>query len=619
MVDTPLVPARTLNEWTYCRRLGILEWLHGEFQENHFTIEGTHHHRRVDWPGASLDQLSSGLETEDGQTLRTRSIYLESESEGLVARMDLVELTGDEVIPVDTKRGRPPRPDQDPSGVWEADRVQLCAQALVLRSHGYRCERGYIFYVQTRRRAEVIFDEALLARVRASLREFRETAARGELPPPLVQSPKCRGCSLAPICLPDETVLLAGVRVGHEPEGIDLPDSDQLAEVADGEAIPPHSLESPERLDEGDGLVIEAEADPEPEVEASPAKEPKVRRLQAPRDDRKPLYVTDSRARIGCEKGLFVISTDEQKLGSVRVRDTNQIVVFGRAQVSTMALREAMDRSIPVLYFTAGGYFAGLAQGHTHKNIVLREAQFRVAFDEGRALAIARRMVRSKVRNQRTMLRRNGRGVEEVHLRELQFLAGQADRARNPQELLGIEGAAAAIYFANFSTMLRPKDESGRLAFDFTTRNRRPPRDPVNALLSLTYGLLARECMAVCVGVGFDPLMGFFHRPRYGKPALALDLMEEVRPLVADSVVLSLINQAEVRPSDFVTRADGCNLTEGGRRKVFEVYERRMNQEIVHPIFGYKVTWRRVLEIQARLLSRHILGEIPEYRPIETR
>lgn len=622
MIDTPLVPARTLNEWTYCKRLGILEWVQAEFQDNHFTIEGAHHHRRVDWPGASLEQLSSGLETDDGQTLRTRSVYLESESEGLVARMDLVELTGDEVIPVDTKRGRPPRPDQDPSGVWEADRAQLCAQALVLRSHGHRCERGYIFYVPTRRRAEVVFDEALVAKVRASLREFRETAARGELPPPLIQSPKCRGCSLAPICLPDETVLLAGLRAGQEPEGIEPTDTDQLADVAEGEASSGPLAASQEEGGEGEGLVVESAAEPQLAVELTPTREPKdpkVRRLQAPKDERKPLYVSDSRARIGCEKGLFVISTDEERLGTVRVRDTNQIVVFGRAQVSTMALREAMDRSIPVLYFTAGGYFAGLAQGHPHKNIVLREAQFRVAFDDARALAIARRVVRSKVRNQRTMLRRNGRGVEEVHLRELQFLAGQADRAKNPQELLGIEGAAAAIYFGNFGTMLRPKDESGRLAFDFTTRNRRPPRDPVNALLSLTYGLLTRECMAVCVGVGFDPLMGFFHRPRYGKPALALDLMEEVRPLIADSVVLSLINQAEIRPSDFVTRADGCNLTEGGRRKVFEVYERRMNQEILHPIFGYKVTWRRVLEIQTRLLSRHILGEIPEYRPIETR
>jgi len=617
-MDTPLVPARTLNEWTYCRRLGILEWVQGEFRDNHFTIEGTHHHRRVDWPGASLDQLSAGIETDDGQTLRTRSVYLESEAEGLVARMDLVELTGDEVIPVDTKRGRPPRPDQDPSGVWEADRVQLCAQALVLRSHGYRCQRGYIFYVQTRRRAEVIFDEALLARVRASLREFRETAARGELPPPLIQSPKCRGCSLAPICLPDETVLLAGLRSGQEPEGLDATSTDALAEVA--EPTPPTpELESVVAPEEGDAAAQEAETEVAAQSEDTAPSAPRVRRLQAPRDDRKPLYVSDPRARIGCEKGLFVISTDEQQLGTVRVRDTNQIVIFGRAQVSTMALREAMDRSIPVLYFTAGGYFAGLAQGHPHKNIVLREAQFRVAFDDARSLAIAKRVVRSKVRNQRTMLRRNGRGVEEVHLREMQFLAGQADRAKTHLELLGIEGAAAAIYFGNFGSMLRPKDESGRLAFDFTTRNRRPPRDPVNALLSLTYGLLTRECMAVCVGVGFDPLMGFFHRPRYGKPALALDLMEEVRPLIADSVVLSLINQAEVRPSDFVTRADGCNLTEGGRRKVFEVYERRMNQELVHPIFGYKVTWRRVLEIQARLLSRHILGELPEYRPIETR
>jgi len=167
--------------------------------------------------------------------------------------------------------------------------------------------------------------------------------------------------------------------------------------------------------------------------------------------------------------------------------------------------------------------------------------------------------------------------------------------------------------------MLRPRDDSAKFAFVVTNRNRRPPRDPINALLSFTYGLLTRECAAIAQAAGFDPHMGFYHRPRYGKPALALDLMEEVRPLIADSVVLSVVNQGEVKPSDFVTRADGCNMTDGGRRSVLRAYERRLEQEIVHPIFGYKVSWRRVLDIQARLLGRHLLGEIPKYIPIETR
>jgi CRISPR-associated protein Cas1 len=587
----PLVPARALNEWVYCQRLGILEWVHSEFEDNVYTAEGTYQHRRVDRPGPALDALAERTEStaEGGDgPLTTRSVYLESDEDGLVARMDLVELDGDEVSPVDTKRGRPPRPDQEPSGVWEPDRIQLAAQALVLRSHGYLCERGFIYYAGSRRRVEVIFDDELIALVRSHLSAFREMAASGKLPAPLENSPKCLGCSLAPICLPDETVLL-----GRDDASVEVPTSIEMSE-------PEHNEDTSE------------------EQQTSI---PRVRRLMTPLDDRRPLYISDSRARVGCEKERFVIKREDEVLGQVRVRETSQIVIFGRAQVSTMAMREAMDRGIPVLFFTFGGYFAGLCQGHSHKNIVLREAQFRAAFDDSRSLAISRQIVRSKIRNQRTMLRRNARDLPETDLRELQRFADAALRADSTSTLLGLEGAAAAVYFRNFSRMLRSKDSDRTdiSIFDFETRNRRPPKDPVNALLSLLYSLLTRECVATALAVGLDPYMGFYHRPRYGKPALGLDLMEEVRPLIGDSVVMTLINQGEVKPSDFVTRADGCNLTEAGRRTVFQAYERRMNQEITHPIFGYRLSWRRVLEVQARLLGRHLLGEIPAYPPIETR
>lgn len=587
-----LVPASIVNKSAYCLRLGVLEWVHSEFQENQFTIEGSFHHRRVDWPGAPIE-LITAMAAED-EPLRTRSVYLESPNEGLAARMDLVEVQGDEVIPVDTKRGSPPRLDQDPSGVWEPHRIQLCAQALVLRDHGYRCDRGYIFYVQVRRRVEVIFDAALIGRVREVRERLVSAAEQGELPPPLVQSPKCRGCSLAPICLPDEVNLLRGLGTGTEPESVAPVAEDEPSEV--------------------DPDAASAETPPD-----EPSTRSRQRRLVPPADTRRPLYVSDPRARVGAEKGLFVVSSEEGVLGTTRIRDTSQIVIFGRAQVSTMAAREAMDHGIPVAYYTSGGYFTGLTVGHPHKNVVLREAQWRCAFDEARSLAIARSIVRGKIRNQRTLLRRNGDGVEEVHLREMAFLADRAERASRVDELLGLEGAAAAIYFRGFGSMLKPRDERAKLTFVVDQRNRRPPRDPINALLSLVYSLLSRECTAIALAVGFDPHMGFFHRPRYGKPALALDLMEEVRPLIADSVVLSVVNQGEVKPSDFVTRADGCNMTDGGRRTVIKAYERRLEQEIVHPVFGYRATWRRILDIQCRLLGRHLLGEIPSYVPIETR
>jgi CRISPR-associated protein Cas1 len=274
-----------------------------------------------------------------------------------------------------------------------------------------------------------------------------------------------------------------------------------------------------------------------------------------------------------------------------------------------------MDAGIPVCFFTFGGYFIGLAQGHAHKNVVLRQAQFGVAADAARALAVAREIVRSKIRNQRVMLRRNHPGIDKGALRELSRLANAARGAADDGVLLGLEGAAAAVYFRHFSGMLK----GGGLDFELAGRNRRPPRDPVNALLSYVYSLLCKDATATALAVGLDPYLGMYHRPRYGKPALALDLMEELRPLVGDSVVATVINNGEVRPASFVTRADGCNLTPAGRAAVLGAYERRLGQEIRHPLFGYRASWRRVMEIQARLLGRHLLGEIPRYVPMETR
>jgi CRISPR-associated protein Cas1 len=182
------------------------------------------------------------------------------------------------------------------------------------------------------------------------------------------------------------------------------------------------------------------------------------------------------------------------------------------------------------------------------------------------------------------------------------------------ESLLGIEGYAAKIYFEHFAKML--KNET---AFAFEKRNRRPPRDPVNALLSLAYSLLAKDFSIALTVAGLEPLLGFYHQPRAGRPSLALDLMEEFRPIIADSVVVTAINTGVVSQSDFVTQGDASALTASGRRNFIQAYERRMQQEITHPAFGYKVSYRRVLEVQARLLSRSILGEIADYPQFLTR
>lgn len=186
------------------------------------------------------------------------------------------------------------------------------------------------------------------------------------------------------------------------------------------------------------------------------------------------------------------------------------------------------------------------------------------------------------------------------------------------ESLLGLEGLAARIYFGQFQTMLKQRNEEAVTRFDFTGRNRRPPRDPINAMLSYAYSLLAKDFTVTCQAVGFDPYLGFYHHPRYGRPSLALDLMVEFRPLICDSVVIGLINNGEVRSRDFVGRGGAWNLTPEGRRTFLAAYDRRMDQLVTHPVFGYSVSSRRILEVQARLLGRHLLGELPEYPQFPT-
>ena len=177
--------------------------------------------------------------------------------------------------------------------------------------------------------------------------------------------------------------------------------------------------------------------------------------------------------------------------------------------------------------------------------------------------------------------------------------------------LLGLEGQAAALYFANFGRMLKAKVPGA--AFDFTTRNRRPPRDPVNALLSFAYALLAKDCFSAACTVGFDPYQGFYHVGRHGRPSLALDLMEEFRPVIADSVVLNLINNGMLVESDFLIWRDACQLTDDGRETFFKAYEQRKATEVTHPVFGYKMSYGRMLEVQARMLAAYVRGDIPAY------
>lgn len=442
-------------------------------------------------------------------------------------------------------------------GVWPSDEVQVGVQAMLLREHGHRCERAAVWYEGGRERRYVAVDDALVARVLDLAAEMRSVAAAATAPLPLVASPKCPRCSLVGICLPDET----------------------NARLARSELQP--------------------------------------RRI-VPRDpDHRPLYVTEPGASVGVSRGRVEVAREKEKLDSIRLIDVSQVNVFGRVQVSTQALTEFFARDIPVMYFSYGGWLNGTATGLPAKNVHLRRSQVISAADH--ASRAAGRMVEGKIRNCRTLLRRNARGDQAAVLEQLGRLAATAAAAPPAASLLGIEGTAARLYFSRFSDMLRPGPVGSLPSFDFAGRNRRPPRDPVNALLSFCYSMLVKDLLAVTIGVGFDPYQGVYHRPRFGRPALALDLAEEFRPLIADSVVLTVLNNGEVGNSDFLLRAGGVQLTADGRRAVLRAYERRLSQEVTHPEFKYRISYRRVLDVQARVLAAYLLGELPDYVPFVTR
>ncbi len=587
-----LLPVRMLNEFAYCPRLFHLMHMEKRWADNACTVDGRHVHRRVDKLDHVLPDPEAAEEVkvekeqgsgEGGGAVAgdepadiARSVPLASDVLGLTAKLDLVSTAGDEAVPVETKRGRVP---QNAQRSWEPERVQLMAQGLLLREAGYQCDHGVLYFAASKTRVDVLFDGVLEDRTRKLIREAHEATRCVDLPPPLEDSPKCVGCSLNAICLPDETVSLRMI----------------------DEEIPIDALGHPE--------VKKA-----PGVGHVP-----IRRLYAPRPTAKPLYVQEHGAFLGKQYSRLVVKKQGEKLGDVRLKDVSQVVLCGNVSVSAQVVGMLCDAEVPIVYLSGNHYFRGITHGFGLRNAFDRAGQFRAADNPQRCLDFARQLVADKVANQRTVMRRNvakGRVLDEA-LRDLNDLMPRIPKAQSLPTLLGLEGNAARIYFGRFADMLKPRDFDS--AWNFSKRNRRPPRDPVNAMLSFGYALLAKECTVALMAEGLDPYWGFYHQPRHGRPALALDLMEPFRPLIVDSAVLTAVNTGMVKKRNFLTASSGCVLQEAGRKAFLRAYEARLDQLVTHPLFDYRCSWRTVILLQARLLSRWLRGDIPRFENIVTR
>jgi CRISPR-associated protein Cas1 len=562
--EDDLIPARMLNELTYCPRLFYLEHVSGEWEESADTVSGRRAHRRVDNEPSALPAAEDAPLFSE---LKARSVTVTSREHGIIAKLDLVELDGGEIEPIDYKRGSAPNSEHVAGGVWPADRVQVASQVLALRSEGYRCRAGFVYYVASRVRVEVPVGDAEEAEVRSAVDEARRLRTALVPPPPLVDSPKCPRCSLVGICLPDETTALR-------------------------EAM-------------GTG-----EIEPESKV--------RIRNFIPENDERWPVYVHGAGSSLGKSGELLEIRSTAGTKAVARLGEISHVSVFGAVSITPALIRELCSRDIGVSFFSSGAWYYGALGGIATVNVRTRIAQFAVAADDERSLRLASSFIVTKILNSRTLLRRNAETTDEDLLGSLKSLSRDATRATSRESLLGVEGAAARAYFRGLSSLFSPR--SGRKAgFDFESRNRRPPRDPVNAMLSFGYALLLRDVRVALASAGFDPTVGFLHQPRPSRPGLALDLMEEFRPLIVDSVVLTAVNTEVVTDDDFIRSAGSVALTPKGRKAFTAAYERRMGQEVTHPVFGYKLDYRRVLLVQARLLSRAVTGEIAEYPGFVTR
>ncbi len=580
---------RNLHNFIYCPRLFYFQWVENIFQENADTVAGSHAHRNVDAPSKLEDAKELGLP----EGAKIRSLKLESEALGLVGVVDIVEGGPEGAEVLDYKRGSARRNAEGEREAKEPDAIQVAAHALLLREHGVNAVRGAIYYAADKRRVPVDFTEELFGKVKKAIAEAKQTASSGTCPPPLKNDARCLYCSAYPICLPNETRWWAQARK---------------------EATPESQLQfgfSPPAEDRVRAQILEAL-----DFAAESGKQPPT--LEPPRpehDDGEVLVVQTPGAQIGQRGDQLLVSVKGEDVRKLPGQQVRAIYCYGAVQITAQAIETCLELGIDVSYFSPAGRYLGSLQGLPASGVDARRGQYRLFELPGVRMQLAREVIRAKIHNQRVMLMRNG----DVPDRVLQLLAGFRDateRATDITELLGIEGTAAALYFEQFESMLKQREN---WKFDWKGRNRRPPRDPLNAMLSLGYSMLVKELTGVCHAVGVDPFLGFMHQPRYGRPALALDLMEEFRPLIADSVAISLVNRGELGPEDFIKSANGTFLNDRGRKAFWEAWFRRLDTEVSHPEFSYKMSYRRMLEVQARHLWRFVRGEAAAYHGFTTR
>lgn len=333
------------------------------------------------------------------------------------------------------------------------------------------------------------------------------------------------------------------------------------------------------------------------------------------------LYVSTENAYLRLEGETIVMSVDKVKVRQIPLHHFSSIVCIGRVGVSPALMARCMEDGRKLVWLNEYGRFQARVEGAVSGNILLRQAQFRAADRVETALALSKAFIAGKLRNSRNVLLRSARDSKDdaektaliraakalaVNLRNLAY-------AESADSVLGLEGDAARVYFEQFNTMIKPQM---REEFEYKGRSRRPPRDTVNALISFLYTLLLHDCRSALETVGLDPQLGFFHVVRPGRPALALDLLEEFRAAIGDRLALTLINRGQLRKKDFDFRPGGAVLlNDTGRKTVLVAYQERKKETLQHPVLESQVEIGLLPFLQARMLARYLRGDVGGYVP----
>jgi CRISPR-associated protein Cas1 len=479
-----------------------------------------------------------------------QKLVLESEALGICGSADVLRRRDGKLTPYEHKRGRAAG-KRGAYEAWQTDRIQVAAYAMLIEEAlGQTIDEARVRYHATKVTVRVPVDEDLRAAVRAAIARARALRESIDRPPVTSNDRLCASCSLAPVCLPEEARLAAD------------------AEFRPIRLLPRHA-------------------------------------------ERQTIHVANHRARVGRAAQELVVTAPDEPVQRFPVGEVGSVVLHGFAQISTQALRLCADDDVSVHWMTMGGGLVGsLAPSAMSAQRHLR--QFTALSDTARSLALARALVRAKVSGQlRYVLRatRDGTRSDRVAsaLREIRSRLRQISTCGEVNVLLGVEGSAAREYFSALPELLAG-DLDPRLGFD--GRNRRPPADRFNALLSFGYGMLYRQVVAAIIGVGLHAGVGFYHRPRSAAQPLALDLMEMFRVPVVDMAIVAALNRKTFDPdADFAESPGHVLLTESGRRKIIEVLERRLQDEWRHDVVGYSLSYARILELEVRLLEKEWLGE----------